>query len=103
MQPWVMRPWRSTWVASTTTRPEPEFASMPRWAMCQSVAQPSTALYWHIGATTMRFSNSTPPSRIGENRGLGMRWGTVGQEGYGGCGYLGYIQRPRGGKRRAAQ
>src|SRR5262249_42169280 len=75
MQPWVMRPWRSTWVASTTTRPAPEFASMPRWARCQSVAQPSTALYWHMGATTMRLSNSTPPSRIGENRMLDMRWG----------------------------
>ena len=22
--------------------------------MCQSVAQPSSALYWHIGETTMR-------------------------------------------------
>src|SRR5580700_6451671 len=77
MQPWVMRPWRSTWVASTTTRPAPEFASMPRWAMCQSVAQPSTELYWHIGATTMRFSNATPPSLIGENRVLDIGWGPL--------------------------
>src|ERR1043166_4954324 len=68
MQPCVMRPWRSTWVASTITRPAPQFDSMPRCAMCQSVALPSSALYWHIGDTTMRLASSSGPSLIGENR-----------------------------------
>src|SRR5512141_658582 len=68
MQPWVMRPWRSTGVASTTTMPAPELASMARWPRCQSVAEPSSALYWHIGATWMRLATSTEPSVIGENR-----------------------------------
>ena len=68
MQPWVMRPRRSTCVASTITRPAPEFASMPRWPRCQSVAVPSSALYWHIGETTMRLENSTLPSLMGANR-----------------------------------
>src|SRR5207245_6665598 len=82
------------WVASTTTRPAPEFTSMPRWAKCQSVAQPSTALYWHMGATTTRLSNSTPPSRIGENRVLGMGWGPCAQRNED----LRYIDRRHGGK-----
>ena len=68
MQPWVMRPRRSTCVASTMTRPAPELASMPRWARCQSVAVPSSALYWHIGDTTMRLVNSTLPSLMGVKR-----------------------------------
>jgi hypothetical protein len=41
-------------------------------AMCQSVALPSSALYWHIGETTRRFENSTPAMRMGENRELVM-------------------------------
>jgi hypothetical protein len=32
---------------------------------CQSVIVPSTAEYWHIGATTMRFGSVTLPSWIG--------------------------------------
>src|SRR4051812_41327749 len=68
MQPWVMRPRRSTCVASTMTRPAPELASMPRWARCQSVAVPSSALYWHIGDTTMRLVNSALPSLMGVKR-----------------------------------
>src|ERR1700683_2964879 len=75
-----MRPRRSTWVASITSIPAPEFASMPRWVRCQSVATPSAALYWHIGATTMRFGSSRSASRMGENRALVMaahgRWGS---------------------------
>ena len=42
--------------------------------MCQSVAQPSVELYWHMGEMTMRFSSSTLPSLIGVNRALGMGW-----------------------------
>src|SRR5215468_2046832 len=67
-----MRPWRSTWVASTTSRPAPELANMPRWVRCQSLATPSLALYWHIGDTTMRFESVSSASLIGENSALGM-------------------------------
>src|SRR6185437_6494707 len=67
-----MRPCRSTCVASTTTRPAPELASMPRCIRCQSVAEPSSAEYWHIGETAMRFASSRPASRIGEKRALVM-------------------------------
>ena len=40
--------------------------------MCQSEAQPSIALYWHIGDTTMRFGKLRSASRSGENRALAM-------------------------------
>src|SRR5215470_10754403 len=63
-----MRPCRSTSVISTTRRPAPELASMPRWVTCQSEATPSLALYWHIGETTMRFASSRSASLIGEKR-----------------------------------
>src|SRR5581483_4275485 len=49
-------------------RPAPEFESMPRWLKCQSFMQPSSALYWHIGETTMRLASSTGPRLKGENR-----------------------------------
>src|SRR3954451_190788 len=32
---------------------------------CQSVMEPSSATYWHIGETTMRLGSVTPPSWIG--------------------------------------
>ncbi len=70
MQPCVMRPWRSTWVASTTTKAAPELASMPRCIMCQSVALPSSAEYWHMGAITIRLASSRPASLMGENKAL---------------------------------
>ena len=35
---------------------------------CQSVAQPSSAEYWHIGAMTMRLRSSSPATRNGVNR-----------------------------------
>src|SRR5947209_494620 len=63
-----MRPCRSTWVASTITSPAPQLDSMPRCAMCQSVMLPSSALYWHIGETTMRLGSSIGPSFSGANR-----------------------------------
>ena len=72
-QPWVMRPCRSTWVASTITRAAPECANMPRCIRCQSLAQPSSAEYWHIGETTMRLASSRPATRKGVNKVLGMR------------------------------
>ena len=66
-----MRPRRSTWVASMTSSPAPEFDSMPRWVMCQSLPAPSSALYWHIGDTTTRFGRVRSASLIGENKALG--------------------------------
>src|SRR5215467_2067645 len=74
-----MRPRRSTWVASTTSRAAPELASMPRWPRCQSLAEPSSALYWHMGETTMRFSSSRSASLIGENRAAVMDGGRRGK------------------------
>src|SRR6266571_8985346 len=73
MQPWVMRPCLSTWVASTINRAAPECAIMPRCMRCQSLAQPSSAEYWHIGETTIRLASSRPAMRKGVNKVLGMR------------------------------
>src|SRR5438034_8183483 len=60
-----MRPSRVTCVASTISRPAPLYARWPRWIRCQSFMQPSSATYWHIGDTTMRFGAVMPPSWIG--------------------------------------
>src|SRR5262245_66089242 len=62
-----MRPSRVTLVFSTTNIPAPEHAMLPRCARCQSVIEPSSAEYWHIGETTMRFGSVTPPSWMGVN------------------------------------
>ena len=45
---------------------------MPRCVMCQSLPTPSSALYWHIGETTMRFGSVRSASFIGENKALGI-------------------------------
>ncbi len=47
--------------------------SMPRCSMCQSLAQPSSALYWHIGEMTMRLARVRPRSAIGLKSWLVMR------------------------------
>src|SRR5512134_1011378 len=65
VQPCVMRPSRVTPVFSTTNRPAPEQAKVPTCTVCQSVMEPSSAEYWHIGETTMRLGSVTPPSSIG--------------------------------------
>ena len=57
-----MRPMASTAVASMISKPAPDRASWPRWITCQSVAAPSTAEYWHIGAMTMRLRKGSEPS-----------------------------------------
>jgi hypothetical protein len=59
-------------VASITRNEAPEFASMPKWVMCQSSATPSLALYWHMGETARRLASSRSASFIGENRALVM-------------------------------
>ena len=63
-----MRPRRSTPVASMVTMPAPDMARLIQCPMCQSVAEPSSAEYWHIGDTAMRFRNGRPPISIGEKR-----------------------------------
>ncbi len=45
---------------------------MPRCIMCQSVALPFSALYWHMGETTIRLAKVRPARSMGENRLLGM-------------------------------
>src|SRR5580704_3713493 len=45
---------------------------MPRCVMCQSLPAPSSALYWHIGATTMRLASVRSASFMGENKALGI-------------------------------
>src|SRR5258706_13210166 len=62
-----MRPSRVTLVFSTTNRPAPEQAMLPRCARCQSVMEPSSAEYWHIGETTTRLGSVMPPSWMGSN------------------------------------
>src|SRR5258706_10345352 len=62
-----MRPSRVTLVFSTTNRPAPEQAMLPRCARCQSVIEPSSAEYWHIGEITTRLGSVMPPSWIGSN------------------------------------
>ena len=57
-----MRPLRSTPVASTTTIPARDSASCIRCCRCQSVAVPSLAEYWHMGATTTRLGRVTGPN-----------------------------------------
>ena len=43
-------------------------ASCIRCCRCQSVALPSSAEYWHMGATTMRLGSAMGPSASGEKR-----------------------------------
>ena len=69
-QPGVMRPIASTWVASMQNIAAPDSASVLIWVKCQSLASPSSAEYWHIGATMMRLASARPRSFIGENRAL---------------------------------
>ena len=56
-----MRPSGVTCVASTISSPAPDRARLPRCCVCQSVIEPLTALYWHIGEVTIRFDNSSVP------------------------------------------
>ena len=67
---WVIRPSGRTAVASIVSRAAPDSARWPRWITCQSVMQPFTAEYWHIGAMTMRLESSRPPTVTGVNKAL---------------------------------
>ena len=61
-QPGVMRPIASTWVASMQNIAAPDSASELMCVKCQSLASPSTAEYWHIGATMTRLGSARPRS-----------------------------------------
>src|ERR1700730_10810097 len=71
-QPCVMRPACSTPVASIISNPAPDTARKPRCCMCQSLALPSSALYWHIGETTMRLASVRLRNVTGVKSELGM-------------------------------
>ncbi len=64
----MIRPISSTWVASMQNIAAPDSASVLMWVKCQSLAEPSSAEYWHIGDTMMRLESLRPRSSIGENR-----------------------------------
>src|ERR1700735_1551890 len=64
----VIRPSGTTAVASMVTMPAPESARVPRCTLCQDVARPSSAEYWHIGATTMRLGKLRLRRVCGENK-----------------------------------
>ena len=66
-----MRPSRLMSVISAMIRPAPPIAREPRWTRCQSSGMPSSAVYWHIGDTTMRFGSTMSRSRNGVNIGGG--------------------------------
>src|ERR1700694_3269088 len=65
-----MRPIASTCVASMQNIDAPDSASELMCVKCQSLASPSIAEYWHIGATMMRLGSARPRSFIGGNRAL---------------------------------
>ena len=72
----VIRPSGLTPVASRVTSAAPEFNRLLQCAKCQSVARPSCAEYWHMGATTMRLAKCTGP--LGEFKVRGeKRWDKV--------------------------
>ena len=55
-----MRPSGETAVASAITIPAPPDANCVRCVWCHSCGTPSTALYWHIGATHSRLRAVRP-------------------------------------------
>src|SRR5690348_6898436 len=60
-----MRPSGVTAVASMVNIAAPDIIICAQCTRCQSVAQPSTAEYWHIGETTMRFASASSRIAIG--------------------------------------
>ena len=63
-----MRPLALTWVASVMTSPMPPIASCSRCDRCQSLATPSSLLYWHIDDNMIRFSRVMGPTTKGSNK-----------------------------------
>src|ERR1700761_7509103 len=60
-----MRPMASTWVASMQNIAAPDRDRLLMWVKCQSLAEPSSAEYWHIGATMMRLASVRSRNLIG--------------------------------------
>ena len=77
----MIRPSALTAVASIVNMPAPDRSICPQWIRCQSVAQPSSAEYWHIGETTMRLGSATPRSAMGSNRCMRVLRRTAGDPG----------------------
>ena len=69
----VMRPSGSTAVASMVNMPAPLLSRLPQCIRCQSLAQPSMAWYWHMGATTRRLGSVRPPSGADKAKGVNNR------------------------------
>src|SRR5581483_6366628 len=67
-----MRPCGLTLVISHITSPAAPSDMLPRCIRCQSLAEPLSELYWHIGETTTRFGRVKPRIVIGENRTLAI-------------------------------
>src|SRR6202142_237666 len=65
-----IRPCGLTSVISVITSPAQPSEKLPRCIRCQSLAEPLSELYWHIGDTTTRLGSVSPRSVIGENRTL---------------------------------
>ncbi len=63
----MIRPRRSTPVASNVMVAACDMPSVIQCWRCQSVGAPSSAEYWHIGATAMRLRTVMPPRANGEN------------------------------------
>ena len=75
----VMRPSGEPRSPRRSASPAPESARWPRWIRCQSVAEPSSARYWHIGAMTMRLaSRSSPIWKGSKSRLIGQRLSEAG-------------------------
>src|SRR5215467_14534393 len=65
-----MRPCGLTLVISHITKPAAPSDILPRCIRCQSLAEPLSELYWHIGDTTTRLGSVSPRRVIGEKRTL---------------------------------
>src|SRR5438270_10535655 len=67
-----IRPRGLTLVISHITSPAQPSEKLPRCIRCQSLAEPLSELYWHIGDTTTRLGRVRPRSVMGENRTLAI-------------------------------
>jgi hypothetical protein len=63
-----IRPSGVTAEASVNTRPNPPVARAPRCTRCQSFGTPSTAEYWHIGASQTRLRRVSERRVSGSNK-----------------------------------
>ena len=57
-----------TAVASVKTSPAPPTARLPKCTRCQSLLNPSSLEYWHMGETKTRLGKVMPANWRGENK-----------------------------------